>query len=120
MTGRTGVYLAIGLCALTLAYGLFQARALISGPSLFVHSPTPGASVAGVMMQVEGVAENVTGVSINGRAITMTLDGTFSEPMVTPDGYGVLLIEATDRFGRSVSERVEFVGVPESTTTSDT
>jgi hypothetical protein len=113
MTGRTGVYLAMGLCLLTAAYGLFQARALINGPSLSVHSPAPGETVAGVMMHVAGVADNVTRVSVNGRAVTMTLDGAFSEQFTTPEGYGVVLIEAQDRFGRTVSERVEFVGRPE-------
>lgn len=107
-----GRYLALGLAVLTLAYGLFQARTLMSGPVLTVLYPVPGSTVSGPTFTVSGEAHNVSRVRINGRAITTDLAGSFDEELATPDGYGVLLIEAENRLGRHASERIEFVGRP--------
>jgi len=115
MNGRGNLYLAVGILLVTLAYGLFQARVLIHGPSLVVDSPQPGETVMEVMMYVQGSTENVTHLSINGRPVTMGLDGSFNEPLVTPGGYGVVLVEAEDRFGRTTKQTIEFVGKPETT-----
>lgn len=108
----SGKYLAFGLAALTLAYGLFQARTLMSGPVLAVTYPMPGSTVSGPTFTVRGEAHNVSRVRINGRAITTDPAGGIDEELATPDGYSVLLIEAENRLGRYTSERIEFVGKP--------
>lgn len=112
MTNNSGRFFALFLFIVTLTYGIFQARTLIQGPSLAVLSPRPGETISSVLMDVRGNTENVTRVSLNGQTIPMDTKGVFTTKLVTPEGYGVLLVEATNRFGRHQEERVEFLGKP--------
>jgi hypothetical protein len=113
MQGKGGAYAAGALLLLTVAYGLFQARTLIQGPVLVVTYPTPGETVLGQTYVIRGNAQNISRVSINGRAVTTNLKGDFDETMVTPDGLGILLVEAENRLGRYESVRIEFYGKPD-------
>ncbi len=112
MNDRRGRFVALGLILFTLAYGLFQARVLLEGPELTVRAPVPGASLTEPLMEVRGKAHNVTRVTINGRPITTTPEGDFNDTLVTPSGYGVVLVEATNRFGYHIEERIEIYGAP--------
>lgn len=113
MRGKGGAYAAGALLILIVAYGLFQARTLIRGPILVVTHPTPGETVEGQLYTVKGNAQNISRVSINGKPIMTNLKGDFDETMVTPDGFGILLIEAENRLGRYTSERIEIYGIPD-------
>lgn len=119
MTNTHGRLLAFTLLVLTLTYGVFQARNLIHGPTLTISSPRPGETVTSVLLNVRGKTENVTHVSINGQPITMDITGAFSENLITPSGYGVILVEATNRFGRHREERIEFNGNPTQPSTDE-
>jgi len=112
MNDKHGRYFALGLVLVTVAYGLFQARTLIEGPELTVISPAHGEHLTETLLEVRGVARNVTRVSINGRPITTDPEGAFTETLVTPAGYGVILVEAENRFGYHAEERIEVYGTP--------
>jgi hypothetical protein len=118
MNNKNGYIFALILLAITLAYGFFQARVLIHGPVLSITSPKSGETVTDTLMEINGKTENVTHVTINGQPITMDISGTFTEKRITPNGYGVVLIEAKDRFGHTTKEYITFLGEPSSTTTS--
>lgn len=109
----SGFMFALLLVTVTVLYGFFQARTLIDGPRLTVSSPEPGRTVSGETLLVSGHTQNVTHVYINGAPATMDVSGNYEKTLVTPDGYGVILVEAENRFGRHIEERVEFFGVPE-------
>ena len=79
---------------------------------LTITSPESGALIEGELFEVTGVTENVTHVFLNGRPVALTTKGTFTETLVTPDGYGVLLVEAENRFGHHRQERIEIFGAP--------
>ena len=112
MRRKGGAYTALVLIILTVAYGLFQARTLIQGPVLVVSYPTPGATLEGQTFTLRGNAQNISRVKINGRAVTTNLEGDFEEVLVTPNGFGILLVEAENRLGRYTSERMEVYGKP--------
>jgi len=113
MSNKNGAYFAFTLCLITVTYGVFQARTLIHGPTLMVTSPRHGETISTVLMAINGKTENVTHVSVNGQPITMDTSGTFDETLVTPEGYGVILVEAKNRFGRRQEQRIEFIGAPQ-------
>ncbi|HCC05272.1 TPA: hypothetical protein DEP58_03115 [Patescibacteria group bacterium] len=113
MSNKNGAYFAFTLCLITVTYGVFQARTLIHGPTLMVSSPRHGETISTVLMAINGKTENVTHVSVNGQPITMDTSGTFDETFVTPEGYGVILVEAKNRFGRHQEQRIEFIGAPQ-------
>ena len=98
MSNKNSAFFAFTLCLITITYGVFQARTLIHGPTLIVSSPRPGETVSTVLMVIQGKTENVTHVSVNGQPVTMDTNGTFDETFVTPEGYGVILVEAKNRF----------------------
>ncbi len=109
---RRNITAAILLTALTVGYGLVEARTLIAGPTLTVSSPAAGATEAGALFNVRGVATNVTKLSVNGRPVTLDMSGAFNETLVTPNGLGVIVVEGENRFGRTIERHIEFVGQP--------
>lgn len=112
MTGHRTLHLSLLLVAVAVCYGAFQARDLIRGPILTLETPVPGETLTSSLMFVEGTAENATEVLVNGRAIPTDLGGRFSEALASPRGTGMVEIEAKDRFGRKVRERLLVYGAP--------
>lgn len=113
MNSTGSALFAFVLLFVTLAYGVFQGRALIDGPLLTVTSPRAGETITSTLLPVEGSTKHVTHVQINGRPVIMDTVGTFHEELVTPDGYGVILVEARNRFGHQRTRRIEFYGNPQ-------
>jgi len=109
---KNNYYLIFSILAITVAYGFFQARTLLHGPTLTVLSPKPGDTVTETLVEITGNTENVNQVSINGKIVTMNTTGEFTKKLVTPNGYGVILVEAKNRFGHHTEQRIEFVGKP--------
>jgi len=105
--------MAIALVLLVGTYGLFEAQTLIRGPILTVTAPTPGELVANTFLTITGVAKNSTRVLVNGRPVTQDFSGAFSQKLITTNGYGVVLVEAQNRFGRTTTRRIEYVGTPQ-------
>lgn len=110
ITTRT---VALILTVVTVGYGIFEARSVMTGPELRLRSPTAGSTIESPSFVVEGTAKNVTRLRINGRAVTTNQTGAFSETFVTLDGYGMLLLEAENRFGRSTKSEIAYMGKPE-------
>ncbi len=106
------MWLAGLLVALCIAYGLFQARALLAGPQITIENPRQGETVRGVLTTVEGTAKNISHITLNGRKIYTDPDGKFSELALVPRGYAVFRVGVTDRFDRHREERVVFFGDP--------
>ena len=83
---------------LIIAYALFQARHLISGPIIKLVESIPS-TISTSTVLVHGTAENIISLSLNGRAIFTTDSGEFKETVTLPVGYSILTIEAIDRYG---------------------
>ena len=111
---RRTAQIALAGIVLTLlvGYGLFQARDLIEGPSVTIQKPTDGALLRSSLVQVTGSVENITSIELNDRTIYVNEHGTFTEPVVLAQGYNVVTIEATDRFGRTTTNTLELVHKP--------
>lgn len=110
---RTVQIAIIGLVISALgAYGLFQARTLLEGPQVAIQYPTDGSTVQQSLVELEGSTENITSIEVNDRTIHVNRKGQFTEPVVLSQGYNVITIEATDRFGRSTTDRLEVVHKP--------
>jgi len=83
---------------LIIAYALFQARHLISGPIIRLIDPIPS-TIATSTILVHGTAENIVSLSLDGRPMFTTDSGEFHETVTLPIGYTILTIEAVDRYG---------------------
>lgn len=101
--------IAFGLLA-AAAYILFQARFLIEGPLVSLMGE-PDIIQHERQIVLEGVAKNITAITLNGRPIVTNESGFFREPLVLENGYTRIRIDAEDRFGRAVSLERTFVYV---------
>lgn len=103
-----------GLAAVVvLAYVLFQARFLIIGP--VVQLTTEFKPVYNErIIAVDGQAENITDITLNGRPIYTNESGVFSEKLVLENGYTIMTIRARDRYGRETTLTRSFVYRPAS------
>ncbi len=109
---KNGIGFAILLFTITVAYGIFQARILIRGPELVLLSPAPNETITSTLMEVKGKTKNVTDIKINGQTITMNTNGDFSERLITPNGYGIILVEVKNRFGQRTKKQIKIIGNP--------
>jgi len=89
-----------------ISYGLFEARRLVQGPRITILAPVDGSATSSPTITIAGIAENVSFLSINDRAILTDEQGRFSERIAPPPGVSILSVAAKDRFGRSTSHLV--------------
>lgn len=92
-------------------YGAFQARNFIQGPTITLNSPTENVQTTR-MVTLEGTAENIISLSLNGRNIFTNETGAFKERLVLENGYTIMTLTATDRYGRKTSVSRPFIYTP--------
>lgn len=89
----------IGIIGLLVWYALFQSRLLIAGPQIEFNTQLKTVQTERVVT-VEGTAQNVVTITLNGRDISVDESGSFNESLVLENGYTIMTIEAKDRYGR--------------------
>ena len=106
--------LILSLCALFVGYVLFQARFLIAGPEIHLYPTTPNPQENRVVT-LEGTAENITHITLNGRQIYTNASGYFKEELILENGYTIATLQAEDRYGRVQKLSADFVYNPKKT-----
>lgn len=99
--------IVVGIVIL-LVYGLFEARRLIEGPQITILSPTNGSATSSATVLIEGVAENISFLTINDAPAYTDSSGKFEETISPPPGYTTVTVAAVDRFGRRAQQTVSF------------
>ncbi len=92
--------------ALVVGYGLFEARQIIAGPSVSIHTPQSGSATGLAWVAVEGVAQNISFLTINDAPAYTDESGRFYEIVTPPTGVSIVTVAAVDRFGREVKKTV--------------
>ena len=87
-------------------YAVWNGRNWVLGPQIKVTSPTQGENVKQNPLWVEGVAKNVSFISLNGRQIFVDKDGKFKEKVLLSPGENSLEIFAKDRFNKEKIDRI--------------
>ena len=103
--------IVLGLIALVLAYGGFEARRLLAGPELTIISPRNDSATSSATVTVVGTAHNIAFLTINGAQAYTDEAGHFSLTFSPPPGYTVVTVAASDRFGRHTAQSVAFTAV---------
>lgn len=100
------------VCAvLFIAYAYFQARNLILGPSISL-STEPGILHEERSISIEGTAQNIKMLRLNGLEIHTDEAGVFNQTLVLENGYTIMTLEAEDRYGRTTTLTRPFVYKP--------
>jgi hypothetical protein len=112
--GRIARILLITFFAALLGYAGYEARLALQGPHI-------GLGTAGIQtvytpkILLEGSAERVVHLELNGRPVPLGTDGTFAEEVLVVPGYNVFTLSASDRGGRVSEEKVQVFFEPTST-----
>ncbi|MEX2013594.1 MAG: hypothetical protein WD897_01620 [Parcubacteria group bacterium] len=101
--------LLIILFILLIAYSLYQARALLAGPRIWVESPEDGRTVGEALVIMAGQSKNIAWISLNDRQIFTDADGKWSEKLLVSPGLSIMTVKARDRFGRETTKSVRIV-----------
>src|SRR3989344_3200409 len=108
---RITKYVIIGFFLVVLAYAYYEGRGLLYGPSIDVSGRVM--EVSEPTVSIEGKAERIATLSMNGKMIPVTEDGAFSELYVLSPGYNRITLSASDRYGKTTERIIEVVYTPQ-------
>lgn len=94
-----------------LSYAAFQARNVLRGPELRLLTE-PALMQEDRTVTLTGAAQNVVSLTLNGLPIFTDEAGHFTRALVLENGYTIMTLHATDRFGRHTSLKRSFVYQP--------
>ena len=90
-------------------YSFFQAYKLIAGPQITIYSPQNGSSYNSPLIEINGNAQNISSISLDDRSIFISTKGDFKEKLLLLPGYNIIVIKASDRFGKKTEKRLELI-----------
>lgn len=99
---------------LVLCYALYEARGMLQGPSIQIPASIIFSETEFVTIQ--GQAQRISELRLNGERISVTEEGMFQEPYVLARGVNRLVLEAHDARGNQANEIVEIVFTGKTTT----
>ncbi len=97
------------LVLLALSYGGFKAYPLIAGPVVTIYNPHDGDSVSSSTFELSGQALRVKEITIQGRPVPVGVDGHFTEILIAQSPYTIIVINATDFYGKSVTKTLRVI-----------
>ncbi|KKW09408.1 MAG: YD repeat protein [Candidatus Kaiserbacteria bacterium GW2011_GWA2_49_19] len=95
---------------LVIFYSYYEARGRLFGPRIEVPQGT--AVVHERFITINGKAESIAELTMNGKPVTVTEDGAFGEPYLLSDGYNRIVLRARDKYGRASEKVVEVIYEP--------
>lgn len=98
---RIGIVVALLVLA---AYGIKEALPLLSGPSIVITSPADDATIPDGMVAIAGTARYTQNLTLDGGALLIDENGSFSTTLLPPHGSAILTLTARDQFGRTKTE----------------
>ena len=114
---RIAKFALLAFFLLVIGYGYFEARAMLYGPKIMVPSETIIAHEA--FTTIQGQAQNIAELKMNGASVSVTEDGKFSEPYLLTPGENRIILDAKDKYGRSRQQIIEILYVPQSPAAQD-
>src|SRR3989344_4523425 len=89
------------------SYAYLKTANLIGGPIIVVENPENGSVSSESLINIGGVAKNISKISLNDRPINVDEDGNFKEKLLLSYGYNIMELKAEDRFGRKTNKTLE-------------
>ncbi len=97
------------LFLIIIAYALFQGSKIIIGPTIKIYSPTNGATFNQSLIEIEGVAKNISYINLDDRPIFTDKNGYFKEKFLLSPGYNIIKLDAMDKFKNKTEKILEVV-----------
>lgn len=93
-----------------VAYGTYEAYGLVVGPSISLPYSSHVSSEQFIL--IEGTAERMSELRLNGARISVTETGAFKEPFLLAPGTNHFVLEARDSRGRSDTKHLTIHYMP--------
>lgn len=90
-------------------YVIFELKSLVTGPDLTIYHPVSGPSEIN-LVTLTGEAKRADSLIVNGNNILLDNEEKFATPLFLLEGYNIITIEATDRFGKTNKQQLTIVG----------
>jgi hypothetical protein len=94
---------------IVVGYTIFNFRVFIAGPQIIFKSPANGSLAEKNLVEISGVAKNISSISMNDRQIFVNEFGDFKENILLHPGYNVVTVKASDKFNRKAENKLEIV-----------
>lgn len=101
--------IASGIIVFIILYTFFEARGLVTGPTLSITSPINGETTTTPVIYIQGMTQSISELTINGKIAAVHENGNFSNAVVLKDGYNEIVLTANDRFNREVSKTLQII-----------
>ena len=95
---------------IVLIYAGLEARGILSGPTITISDRALETSMSNV--RIEGSAQRISTLTMNGKQIEVTEDGSFSVPFSLVPGYNRIVLDAIDKYGKKAQRTIEIVYDP--------
>jgi hypothetical protein len=111
--------IALGIFFLIiLIYAYFEARGILFGPSIDVTESVT--QVTNPYIDISGTTTHIASLSMNGESVSVTEAGVFDVPYVLAPGFNRIVLDAKDKYGKSVERVIQIVYTPSATTAAST
>lgn len=97
-------YGIIILVAIALCYGGFKTYPLIIGPTITIYNPRDGDTVSSSTFEISGQVSRVKEITLQGRPVPIGTDGHFTEILIAQFPYTVIVLTATDFYGKTITK----------------
>lgn len=104
--------------AIALGYAIFEARGILIGPRIDV--PQGISEVHEAYILIQGRAERISSLSMDGQQIPVTESGDFAQPYLLAPGYNRIVLDAKDSYGRARQQVIQILYAPATSTATST
>lgn len=104
---------------IVIGYAYYEARALLFGPTIDISAQGMSAT-ADQYVLIQGQADHIASLAVDGQPIQVTETGAFQEPYVLAPGVNRIVFDAKDKYGNATQKVVEIVYDPSTPSTDST
>ena len=92
-----------------LLYAYSRIESFARGPQITIASPSNGSTVFLPLLSILGTIKQASHITLNGRQVYTDEAGGLKERIVLADGYNIIELNASDRFGRTTKKILEII-----------
>lgn len=90
-------------------YTIFNTRLIIKGPSIEVFELQDGQKLESDLVNIRGLAKNISFISLNGRQIFIDENSEFNERLLLTNEFNEIEIYTEDKFGKKEIKKLTLV-----------
>ncbi|MDO8430429.1 MAG: hypothetical protein Q7S72_00350 [Candidatus Taylorbacteria bacterium] len=103
------IILGILVLAVVMVYSYLSFKDYINGPKITIAEPINGSTISSSTIIIKGQVLHIQDITLNNRPLFIDKQGNFKETLLLFPGYNVSLLQAHDKFGRTIEYKLELV-----------